>query len=450
MTGFPRAAVERLRGWARRLPDDSPVRSAARASLHSARVSQGAVEELKSVWGRSGLRSGAPRYATFLKSTPLPEGDRPGQSRLLVVVLDERGGAAPELPDVDPARVDVVVASDAAAVDRALPGDGHVVFLRPGDRFHPGGAAALLEELDRDPLLDVVVFDDDVLGTLGRTDPRVRPSWSPDLLLTVNYVGRAFAVRRSVLVERGGFGATAPGSDDALWDVLLRVWPDAERAGRIPRVLTGVGGRQDAGTAAAGIVSAHLTRQGIPARAVPAGDRVRLEWQLPAWPSVRVVVPTRHNRPHLEVLRRGLSGTRYGGTLALTVVDNGERTPDAEQWYADWAREADVRVQWWTEQPFNYSAVNNAGARDGDEDLLVFLNDDVELTDPGWLTELAGWTTVPGVGLVGMQLREPDGKLQHAGVVVGIQGLADHLFSGLSPESDTCWDRPAGPATCSR
>ena len=446
MTGLPRSAVERLRGWARRLPDDSPVRSAARASLHSARVSRGAVDELKSVWGRSGLRSGAPRYGTWLKTAPLPTDDRPGESRLLVVVLDATGGAAPDLPDVDPARVDVVVASDAAAVDRALPGDGHVVFLRPGDRFHPGGAAALLEELDRDPLLDVVVWDDDVLGTLGRTDPRVRPSWSPDLLLTANYVGRAFAVRRSVLVERGGFGTAPPASDDALWDVLLRVWPDAERAGRIPRVLSGTTGRQGAGSAAAEVVTAHCARQGIPARAVPAGDRVRLEWQLPAWPSARIVVPTRHNRPHLEVLRRGLAATDYAGVVALTVVDNGERTPDAEQWYADWAREVDVRVHWWTETPFNYSAVNNAGARDGEEDLLVFLNDDVELTDPGWLTELAGWTTVPGVGCVGMQLLGPDGKLQHAGVVVGIQGLADHLFSGLRPDADTL----LGPADWTR
>jgi glycosyltransferase involved in cell wall biosynthesis len=446
VSGFPRAAVERLRGWARRLPDDSPVRSAARASLHSARLSKDTAEELKSVWGRSGLRSGPPRYGTWLKSAALPTGERPGESRLLVVVLDPDGAPAPALDGVDPARVDVVVASDPAAVDRALPGEGHVVFLRPGDRFHPGGAAALLEELDRDPLLDVVVWDDDVVGRLGRTDPRVRPSWSPDLLLTVNYVGRAFAVRRSVLADRGGFGAAGTATDDALWDVLLRVWPDAERAGRISRVLTGVAGRQGPGPAAAGIVTAHCARLGIPARAVAAGDRVRLLWEPASWPSVRVVVPTRHNRPHLETLRRGLAATRYDGAVALTVVDNGERTPEGEQFYADWAQESDVTVHWWTETPFNYSAVNNAGARDGGEDLLVFLNDDVELTDPGWLTDLAGWTHVPGVGSVGMQLRDPEGRLQHAGVVVGIQGLADHLFTGLRPDDGTL----LGPADWTR
>jgi O-antigen biosynthesis protein len=445
VSGPARAALERLRGWARRLPDESPVRSAARASLHSARVSAGAVEELKSVWGRSGLRSGPPRYGSWLASNPLPSDDRPGQSRLLVLVLDPRGAVA-DVPGVEHPRVDVVVATDAAAVARALPGNGHVVFLRPGDRFHPGGVAALLEELDRDPLLDVVVWDDDVVGRLGRTDPRVRPSWSPDLLLTVNYVGRAFAVRRSVLVERGGLGAAGAGTDDALWDVLLRVWPDAERAGRISRVLTGVGDRPSPGPDAAALVTAHCARQGIPASAVAAGDRVRLVWAPAAWPSVRIVVPTRHNRPHLEMLRRGLAGTSYAGRIAVTVVDNGERTSDGEQWYADWARDTDVRVHWWTEQPFNYSAVNNAGARDGDEDLLVFLNDDVELPDPGWLTDLAGWTHVPGIGSVGMQLLDPDGRLQHAGVVVGIQGLADHLFTGLRPDADTL----LGPADWSR
>jgi glycosyltransferase involved in cell wall biosynthesis len=442
---FPRSVVARLRTWTSRLPDDSRTRSAARASLHSARLSKATLEQLRAVWGRSGLRSGPPRYGTWLRSAPLPADDRPGQARLLVVVLDPSGAAA-DVPGTDSSRVDVVVAADAAAVDRLLPGDGHVVFVRPGDRFHPGGAAAVLEELDRDPLLDVVVWDDDVAGRVGRTDPRVRPSWSPELLLTVNYVGRAFAVRRSVLVERGGLGATDPASDDALWDVLLRVWPDGERAGRIARVLTAVSGRQDPGPAAADVVTAHLGRQGIPARAVSAGDRVRLVWEPPAWPGVRIVVPTRHNRAHLEILRRGLAATRYDGAVALTVVDNGERIADAEQWYAGWAREADVRVHWWTETPFNYSAVNNAGARDGDEDVLVFLNDDIELTDPGWLTELVGWTHVPGVGSVGMQLRGPDGRLQHAGVVVGIQGLADHLFSGLRPDDDTL----LGPADWTR
>lgn len=444
--GAARSALERLRGWARRLPDDSPVRSAARASLHSARLSKGTVEELRSVWGRSGLRTGPPRYGAWLRSAALPAGDRPGQSRLLVLVLGAGDGGAPEVPGADHPRVDVVAAADAAAAERALPGEGHVVFLRPGDRFHPGGVAALLEELDRDPLLDVVVWDDDVVGRRGRTDPRVRPSWSPDLLLTVNYVGRAFAVRRSVLVERGGLGSACAQTDDALWDVLLRVWPGHERAGRISRVLTGVTGRPDPGPAAAGLVTAHCARLGIPARVVAAGDRLRLVWEPVAWPAVRVVVPTRHNRAHLEMLRRGLAGTRYAGRVAVTVVDNGERTPEGEQFYADWAREADVRVHWWTEQPFNYSAVNNAGARDGDEELLVFLNDDVELTDPGWLTEVAGWTHVPGVGCVGMQLRDPEGRLQHAGVVVGIQGLADHLFTGLRPDDGTL----LGPADWSR
>ncbi|WP_369140001.1 rhamnosyltransferase WsaF family glycosyltransferase [Modestobacter versicolor] len=440
MSRVPRAAVERLRSWSQRLPDDSVARSAARAGLHSARIGQSTLRDLQVAWGRSGIRTAPPSYAAWRRSVALPTDERPGDSRLLVVVLDPAGqvtGPA-EVPGTAHPRVDVVVARDAAAVQAALAGPGHVSFLRPGDVFHPGGVVALLEELDRDPLLDVVVWDDDVVGDGSRRDPRVRPSWSPDLLLTTDYVGRAFTVRRSVLLAAGGWPATAPVSSDAsVWDVLLRVWPDGERAGRVAQVLSGVGSRPAPGPEAAALVTAHCARQGIPATAVAGPDGVRLAWDLPAWPAVRVVVPTRHDEAHLATIRRGLAATGYPGAVALTVVDNGERTPGGERFYADWAAEADVTVHWWTEQPFNYSAVNNAGARDGAEDVLVFLNDDIELVDPGWLTELVGWTQVPGTGLVGLHLHEADGTVQHAGVVVGIQGLADHLFSGLRPGADT-------------
>jgi GT2 family glycosyltransferase len=93
-------------------------------------------------------------------------------------------------------------------------------------------------------------------------------------------------------------------------------------------------------------------------------------------------------------------------------------------------------VHWWTE-PFNFSAVNNAAARAARGEVLVLLNDDTEALEPSWLHELVGWAVQPGIGLVGCHLTAIDGTLQHAGVVVGLGGFADHVFEGLAPDAHT-------------
>ena len=128
----------------------------------------------------------------------------------------------------------------------------------------------------------------------------------------------------------------------------------------------------------------------------------------------------------------------------MVIVDNGPRTPDNERWYAE--RPLHPTVIWW-DQPFNYSAVNNAGARAATGSVLLFLNDDIRVgADPGWLKDLVGWTTVDDVGSVGMQLLDPQGRIQHGGVILGLTGFAGHLFAGLRPRSatllgSTSWNR---------
>jgi GT2 family glycosyltransferase/glycosyltransferase involved in cell wall biosynthesis len=162
---------------------------------------------------------------------------------------------------------------------------------------------------------------------------------------------------------------------------------------------------------------------------------VEVRWALDAWPTVTVIVPTRHNRALVGRCLRSLARTDYDH-LDVIVVDNGERTPENEAWYRDEAFGLDLAVQWW-DKPFNYSAVNNAAAAAARGDLLVFLNDDTEVVDPSWLRELAGWAQRPDLGAVGLQLVDGDGRIQHGGVVLGMNGFADHLFQGMAPGSDT-------------
>ncbi|CAB4932233.1 unannotated protein [freshwater metagenome] len=341
---------------------------------------------------------------------------------------------------------DLHVPEDAAGLDRWLTdaGDAPTLLLRAGDRLEADCLHHVAAALHRNPSALLVTWDDDVRNGPLRSRPRFRPSWSPELLLSEDYTGRAFALRASAVLGAGGLGDV--GSATLHWDLLLRARLSAEDVVRVPRVLSSVPAREVPPTgAAAGTVQAELDRRQLPGRAEAGTDGgVRVRWELAEWPSVTVVVPTRHNRGVLATCLPSVAASDYPA-VDVVVVDNGERSPANEQWYRDLDLPVPVRVEWWDE-PFNYSAVNNAAARLSTGEVLVFLNDDTEVLDPGWLRDLVGWAVQPEIGLVGLELIGPAGEVQHAGVVLGMSGFADHVFAGMRPEEDSVF----GPVSRTR
>ena len=344
------------------------------------------------------------------------------------VVISEPGAEATSGP-VDE-RVSRVVAADAvAAANLAIASSDadFVLFLNPGDELTHRCLVQVMREAHREPLLDLVYWDDTLAG--ARHSRRYRPSWSPDTLLSANYIGNTFAVRRSRLLAAGGLRPEAAGAP--LWDALLRLGLSWDSVARIPRALSIAVARDDVpGEAGRRAVQEECDRRGLEADAVLTGTAVRLRWRTQSPPPhVSIIVPTRHNRPLLEKLFAGLRRTDHP-SFDVVVVDNGGRTDEREAWYR--AQQLPLTVSWW-DRDFNYSAVNNHGASLASGEVLVFLNDDIEVIDPGWLRELAGWAMQDGVGEVGMQLLDPAGRIQHGGVVLGITGFAGHLFQGMSP-----------------
>ena len=464
-----------------RLPEGSRGRAVALASLASYRETVEFGRRLRSTWAIPGVREAAePRYPKWLRQHSATRAELAAQreaSRAAVrpitfevVVLP---GPGPLEATVDSLRDQTwthwhasacllpagdAAASPAAAADRAVEASDAdlVVLLQAGDRLAPECLYTVASTAHQDPLVDLVHWDDDLLDPEGRrVEPRFRPAWSPDTLLSANYLGRSFALRRARYRAAGGLRPQGP---QALhWDLLLRCDLDSPRVARVARVLGSVAARDSAVTAA-GVraVQEHLDRAGAPGTATDAGEVVQVQWRLPeSAPHVTVVIPTRHNRRMLGTCLPALAKTDYP-SFDVTIVDNGGQSPDNERWYGEHAYGLDLDVLWWTQQPFNYSAVNNAAVAAADAaattgrhpraEVLVFLNDDTEVLDPGWLRELVGWATRPGIGVAGMQLLGPDGMLQHAGAVLGLNGFADHVFEGMPVGSDsllgsTRWNR---------
>ena len=311
-----------------------------------------------------------------------------------------------------------------------------VILLDAGDRLVKDCLYQVARAAWQDPFVDLVTWDDDLLSRDGRRhDPRFRPSWSPESMLSAGYLGQSFAIRRRRAMFAGnlrnGYGGATR------WDLLLRSDLDAERVVRVPRVLAHLRQRrQGLNPDGVRVVQEALENRGVPAVAELGDHSVRLRWQLENWPHVTIVIPTRHNRAMLSKVLPGLASTDYP-SFDVRIIDNGGQSEANDAWYADHSAGIDLNVQWWTETPFNYSRVNNVAAAGARGEVLVFLNDDIELPDPSWLREIVGWASRPEIGVAGLQLTRGDGKIQHAGVILGMGGFADHVFEGMEPGSDS-------------
>ncbi|WP_164704687.1 glycosyltransferase [Blastococcus litoris] len=456
-----------------RLPEGSRQRAVARAGLQTYRDVRETAGRIRSHWAIPGVAEpSAPSYRSWLRDHEVTREQLDAQrdySRraphpvsVQVVVLPGEGDAQRTLASLreqswghwtavvcepglghaaEPKVAGQVVQAEGDPVEAANTHVAHgegglVVLLQAGDRLRPDCLYQVALAAHRDPLVDIITWDDDVWAGSRPTDPLFRPSWSPELLLGTDYVGRAFAIRRARYLAAGGLRHEAGGA--LHWDLLLRSDCEAERVTRVTRVLSSVPARTAVPPAdAVHVVQQHLERTGVAARAESAGDgRVRLRWTPESWPSVSIVIPTRHNRSMLSTCLPSLERTDYPD-FEVVIVDNGGQSPENEEWYATRGLGYPLDVLWWHEQPFNYSAVNNAAARKASGDVLVFLNDDTEVLDPEWLTELVGWAVQPEIGVAGLQLTGPDGMIQHAGVVLGMGGFADHVFEGMAPGSDS-------------
>jgi GT2 family glycosyltransferase len=423
--------AERLR----RFPTDSPIRRLARTVrtvIGPARRLVGrAVRGFRTrVIERPEAAVSLRRMRHRLAARQHPAGDMRGW---LIVVEGGKGRALRRTlrsVEAQGAPVETVVLPTGSDLTALAGRAALVLLLKAGDRLLPGALGELVWHHRSDPALDLIVFDTESRRR-GRLRPTFRPGWSPEMLVGADYVDRAAAISGRLLEA-----ASARLSDRDIWRAVLHADLVADRVGRVPYILVRRGResrRALANPEDAEMVRDALSHRGVEARTEVDSGVVRVRIEPGTWPSVSVVIPSRHDRHNLGRLMPSLLATDYPD-FSVTVVDNGERTTSNEAWYREFGER--VGVHWWSD-PFNYSAVNNAGARATDGSVLVFLNDDTEVLDRGWLRELVGWAVQDGVGTVGAVLLLPDGRIQHGGVVLGPSGFADNMFAGLRPGEET-------------
>ena len=267
--------------------------------------------------------------------------------------------------------------------------------------------------------------------------PHFKPDYAPDTLRSYNYICHFTVFSRELLDEVGNFRREFDGSQD--YDMVLRLTEKASKIVHIPEILYfwRAHGGSTAGDisakpytmdAARRALGEHLDRVGLVGEVEDSSipSTYRIKYTISGCPKVSIVIP---NMDHADTLRTCISSilekTTYEN-FEIVIIENNSRKEETFAYYDELKTDPRIQIVTW-EGKFNYSAINNFGVREAATgEYILLLNNDIEVITPDWLQEMLMFAQRPDVGAVGAMLYYPDDTIQHAGVVLGIGGVAGH------------------------
>lgn len=266
--------------------------------------------------------------------------------------------------------------------------------------------------------------------------PYHKPDYAPDTLRSYNYICHLLTFQRKLLEKTGGFRKEFDGSQD--YDLILRLTEQADKIVHIPKVLyywrihsgsvaSGISAKPYAMDAAKRAIAEHLDRTGLKGTVEDAANSTtyRIRYELRDTPLISILIP---NCDHISDLSKCVDSIRKLTTYPsweIIVMENNSKQQETFDYYQQIGQDPRIRVIRW-EKAFNYSAINNFGADQARGEYLLLLNNDIEIITPDWLEQMLMYAQREEVGAVGAMLYYPNNTIQHAGVILGIGGVAGH------------------------
>lgn len=299
---------------------------------------------------------------------------------------------------------------------------------------------------------DIVYTDEDKLNgkTLQYEDPNFKSDYNEDLLLSHNYITHFFVVKTNILREVGGFNSEYDGAQD--YDVILKCVEKTNDIHHIAKIL--YHWRMHEGSTAlnpeskmycyiAGekAIQHHLDRIGVKAkvemRKKPYWGLYHVEYLLDEDPLVSIVIPNYEHEDVLKTCIDSLYNVNTYKNFEIIIVENNSKKKSTFDYYEQvQAEHENVKVVTWKGTEFNFSAINNFGAKFAKGQYLLFLNNDTKVIAPEAIREMVGTCSRNNVGIVGAKLLYQDNTIQHAGVVIGFMGYARHIMNDIEGLKD--------------
>ena len=315
-------------------------------------------------------------------------------------------------------------------------------LLDHDDLLAPNALYEIAKAVNEHPDAEVIYTDEDKVTTdlKEHFQPHLKPDFNLDLLRSNNYICHFFVASRDLIKRVGGFRPEFNGAQD--YDLILRCTEQAKQIVHIPKILyhwrvhkastaDNPASKMYAFDAGKRAIEEHLVRCRTKGTVQHTKDLgfYRVKYEVCGEPLVSIIIP---NKDQSEALKKCLDSIREKTSYRnyeIIIVENNSEEPETFAFYKKIAGEKIKIVTW--EGEFNYSAINNFGVRHARGDYLLLLNNDVEIINGDWLAEMLSHCQRKEVGIVGAKLYYPDNTIQHAGIIIGIGGVAGSVFVGL-------------------
>lgn len=326
------------------------------------------------------------------------------------------------------------------------------------DLYAPNALYEIAKKLNEDSSLDFIYSDEDHISENGkeRSNPFFKPDWSPETFMSFMYTCHLSVYRRTLLLELSGLRVGFEGSQD--YDLVLRVMEKTNRIGHVPKILyhwrmrkestaNAVSAKPYALEAAEKAKKEALERRGEKGEVtlIPAVSQYRVTYFPQGHPMVSIIIPSKDNPKMLAMCLAGISKYTDYKNYEIIIVDNGSNETnrkEIEDMILKYQKSEELKVKYFYQpMDFNFSRMCNIGAAEAKGDFLLFLNDDIEVSESvkrnpyfagqvnQWLSILLGQAQVPYTGAVSCKLYYPGGNvIQHAGVVNLTIGPAHCLY----------------------
>lgn len=323
-------------------------------------------------------------------------------------------------------------------------------LLDHDDLLAPHALFSVVNHIQQYPESRLIYSDEDKLDGKGkRVDPYFKPDWNPDLLLSQNYLCHFTCIHRSLFDQGLHFREGVEGAQD--WDLFLRATEQLEpqQIGHIPEILYHWR-IHEASTAqstetkpyvlerSSRVLHEALERRNLQAQVGTArGGYWKIQYPLPSPPPlVSLIIPTRDRVNLLRTCVESLYEKTHYRNFEILIVDNDSLEEETLKYFAELSNRPNIRI---LKVPgeFNYSKLNNLACKEAKGTVFGFLNNDLEVLDGEWLDEMVSQALRPDIGCTGCKLTYPDGSIQHAGVILGILGVAGHLYRKFAEDSPT-------------
>lgn len=331
----------------------------------------------------------------------------------------------------------------------------YIVFADHDDLLAPNALYECAKTINENPEIEILYSDEDKVTMDGKTffQPHFKSDFNIDLLRSMNYICHLFVVKRTIQEQVGMLRSEYNGAQD--YDFVLRCIEASRHIIHIPKILYHWRAHKDstaenpesklyAYEAGKRAVQAHLDRCHISATA-EMGEYLgmyRVKYHLTEEPRVSVLIP---NKDHVEDLKRCVKSLYEISTyknIEVIIIENGSEEATFKAYQELQEKYSSIKVVTWdAAKEFNYSALNNYGAKFAEGEYLLFLNNDTEIIQPDSIREMVSYAVREDVGAVGARLYYEDGTIQHAGVIVGLGGIAGHAFCGAGHNDNGYFSR---------